>query len=143
MNKNISIMTASIAAAGILTIAVFAHAAFAQDTSESDSVCDSGNFVTKVIFLPDPTFQSDPPKSQSLTGDPPKQSMGGEESTHIAIGGGGDCMSGGAGGAGGEGGQGGTNFVKHTDRKADVDQHANGGKSNGGNGGNANDGNAY
>jgi hypothetical protein len=49
-------------------------------------------------------------------------------------------MSGGAGGAGGEGGQGGTNFVKDTDRKADVDQDANGGYSNGGYGGNANGG---
>ena len=43
---------------------------------------------------------------------------------------------------GGEVGQGGTNFVKDTDKKADVDQDANGGKSNGGYGGNANGGNA-
>ncbi len=43
-------------------------------------------------------------------------------------------------GAGGEGGQGGTNFVKDTDKNADVDQDANGRKSNGGYGGNANGG---
>ena len=72
--------------------------------------------------------------------DPLKQSTGGLGSTHIAIGGGGECMSGGAGGAGGEGGLGGTNFVKHTEKNADIDQDANGGKSNGGYGGNANGG---
>jgi hypothetical protein len=79
-------------------------------------------------------------KESTVAGDPPKQSTGGEGNTHTAIGGGGECMSGGAGGAGGEGGQGGTNFVKDTDRKADVYQDANSGKSNGGYGGNANGG---
>ena len=42
-----------------------------------------------------------------------RSNTGGLGSTHIAIGGGGECMSGGAGGAGGEGGQGGTNFVRY------------------------------
>jgi hypothetical protein len=56
----------------------------------------------------------------------------------VALGGNGG--SGGAGGAGGEGGTGGTNFVKDTRKKADVDQDANGGNSNGGHGGNANGG---
>lgn len=64
-----------------------------------------------------------------------------EEITKVAVGGNGG--SGGAGGAGGEGGAGGTNLVKDSGKKADVDQDANGGNSNGGHGGNANGGNAF
>jgi len=67
--------------------------------------------------------------AQGTSGDPPNQSTGGEGNTHIAIGGGGECMSGSAGDAGGEGGQGGIDFVKDTGKNADVDQDANGGKA--------------
>ncbi len=142
MNKNTSV---TMAVAGILTLAVMTmslqHHAFAQGT------CPPGQIplATSIGFQCFPTC--DPPQQQS-TGvnpnanewDPLKQSTGGLGSTHIAIGGGGECMSGGAGGAGGEGGQAGTNLVKDTDRKADVYQDANGGKSNGGYGGNVNGG---
>jgi hypothetical protein len=119
MNNNTSI---TMAVAGILTLSVLAHLAFAQ---VSPVVSADRRFV-RLTTCP------------MSVADPPKQGMDGN--SHIAIGGGGECMSGGAGGAGVEGGQGGTNFVKDTDKKADVDQDANGGKSNGGYGGNANGG---
>ena len=68
---------------------------------------------------------------------PPKQGTG-MDGSHTAIGGGGECMSGGAAGAGGEGWKAGTNIVKDTQKDKDAKQEANGGKSNGGYGGNAN-----
>jgi len=124
MNKYTSVMAAALTVAGILTLAVITltlqHHAFAQE-------CPNGGYPIGGNCV-------------NPNCDPPQQSTGGEGYTHTAIGGGGECMSGGAGGAGGEGGQGGTNFVKDTDRKADVYQDANGGKSNGGYGGNANGG---
>jgi hypothetical protein len=56
---------------------------------------------------------------------------------------GGNGGSGGAGGSGGEGGQGGKNVADVTSTsKADIDQKANGGNSNGGHAGNANGGEA-
>jgi hypothetical protein len=125
MNKNTSIMASVIAVAGILTLSVLAHLAFAQ--------------VSPVVSA-DRRYVRLTPCRMSVA-DPPKQGTGMDGSSHIAIGGGGECMSGGAGGTGGEGGQGGTNFVKHTGKNADIDQDANGGKSNGGYGGNANGGN--
>jgi hypothetical protein len=138
MNKNTSIMAAALAVAGILTLAVMTlqHHAFAQACPNGLLVPTSAGIICVPSGCPPPT-----PVLTVLPSDPPNQSTGGEGSTHIAIGGGGECMSGGAGGAGGEGGQGGTNFVKDTDRKADVHQDANGGDSNGGYGGNANGGN--
>ena len=146
MNKNTSIMAAAIAVAGILTLAVMTmplqHHAFAQECPNGGYPI-GGNCVNPNCDPPQQSTggtTSDPPKSQSLAGDPPKQSTGGDGNTHAAIGGGGECMSGGAGGAGGEGGQNGTNLVKDTDKNADVYQDANGGKSNGGYGGNANGG---
>jgi hypothetical protein len=140
MNKYTSVMAAALTVAGILTLAVITltlqHHAFAQECPNGGYPID-GNCVNPNC---DPPQQSTGVKESTVAGDPPKQSTGGEGNTHTAIGGGGECMSGGAGGAGGEGGQGGTNFVKDTDRKADVYQDANGGKSNGGYGGNANGG---
>ncbi|HYA85028.1 MAG TPA: hypothetical protein VEH06_16515 [Candidatus Bathyarchaeia archaeon] len=73
-----------------------------------------------------------------MRGDPPQHGV--EVNNHTAIGGSGECMSGGAAGAGGEGGQAGTNIVKDTQKDTDANQEANGGKSNGGYGGNANGG---
>ena len=70
--------------------------------------------------------------------DPPQHGV--EVNNLTAIGGSGECMSGGAAGAGGEGGQAGTNIVKDTQKDTDANQEANGGKSNGGYGGNANGG---
>jgi hypothetical protein len=141
MNNNASI---TMAVAGILTLAAMTmplqHHAFGQQV-----LCPNG----KVVNAPEECqiVSCDPPSTgvkestpNANEWDPLKQSTGGEGSTHIAIGGGGECMSGGAGGAGGEGGQGGTNFVKDTGKNVDVDQKANGGKSNGGYGGNANGG---
>ena len=131
------------AVAGILTLAVITltlqQHAFAQECPNGGYPI-GGNCVNPNC---DPPQQSTGVKESTPNAnewDPLKQSTGGETSTHIAIGGGGECMSGGAGGAGGEGGQGGTNFVKDTGKNADVDQKANGGKSNGGYGGNANGG---
>jgi hypothetical protein len=143
MNNNASV---TMAVAGILTLAVMTmtlqHHAFAQRCPSGQTpVLSSIGFVCVPC---DPPQQSAGVESTPNANewDPLKQSTGGHGSTHVAIGGGDECMSGGAGGAGGEGGQGGTNFVKDTDRKADVYQDANGGKSNGGHGGNANGGNA-
>ena len=142
MNKNTSV---TMAVAGILTLAVMTmslqHHAFAQCSSGTTPAVSSVGIIC--VPLCDPPQQSTGVKVSTPNAnewDPLKQSTGGQGSTHIAIGGGGECMSGGAGGAGGEGGQGGTNFVKDTDKNADVDQKANGGKSNGGYGGNANGG---
>jgi hypothetical protein len=113
MNKNTSVTMAA-AVAGILTLAVMTiglHQAFADD-GNNQKCCDNNN------------QKCCDPKNQ--------------ETTKVAVGGNGG--SGGAGGAGGEGGAGGTNLVKDTVKKADVDQDANGGNSNGGHGGNANGG---
>jgi hypothetical protein len=116
MNKNTSVTMAA-AIAGILTLAVMTiglHQAFADD-GNNQKCCDNNN------------QKCCDPKNQ--------------ETTKVAIGGNGG--SGGAGGAGGEGGAGGTNLVKDQSvKKADVDQDANGGNSNGGHGGNANGGHA-
>jgi hypothetical protein len=144
MNKNTSVMAAALAVAGILTLAVMTmplqHHAFGQQLVR----CPNGEIVNapeecQIVSCDPPSTGVKESTANANEWNSLKQSTGGEGSTH-AIGGGGECMSGGAGGAGGEGGLGGTNFIKDTDRNADVDQDANGGKSNGGYGGNANGG---
>ena len=117
MNKNTSVtMAAAIAVAGVLSLAVLAvaisHQAFAQAYNQG----------------------RDNDHNKCCDNDHNKQ-----PSKEVATGGNGG--SGGAGGAGGEGGQGGKN-VAEDNKKAKIDQDANGGYANGGHGGNANGGNA-
>jgi|SRR6516164_5066734 hypothetical protein len=110
MNKNTTITMAA-AVAGILTLAVLTVGLHKAFAGGSGCCCCDDNNKDK------------------------KQEK--KEIIKVAVGGKGG--SGGAGGAGGEGGEGGTNVNKDT-KKADVDQDANGGESNGGHGGNANGG---
>jgi|SRR5215467_15162415 len=132
MNKNTSVtMAAAIAVAGVLSLAVLAvaisHQAFAQAYNQGrdndhNKCCDN-----------DHNKCCDNDHNKCCDNDNKQPSK------EVATGGNGG--SGGAGGAGGEGGQGGKN-VAEDNKKAKIDQDANGGYANGGHGGNANGGNA-
>ena len=118
MNKNTSVtIAAAIAVAGILTLAVLAHQAFA---GSSNPCCDNNN---------KPCCDNDNNKQ-----------------TSVAIGGnGGSGGAAGAGGEGGHGGANAVDITSKSCCKSSdgmVDQKANGGDANGGHGGNANGGNA-
>jgi hypothetical protein len=142
--KNTSIMAGAISVA----VGILAFAVMTMPLQPSHAVtCRGGEVVPFPSECPEAQVQNascggvrGEPITQAMSVDPPKHGV--EGNNHIAIGGGGECMSGGAGGAGGEGGQAGTNIVKDTQKDKDAYQDANGGKSNGGYGGNASGGNA-
>jgi hypothetical protein len=146
MNRTTTVVVALIAAAGLSTMvyAVPAQRALAWGGGFGFAGCGFGCggpfFVHKVIIqtisqtnrcinptAPTPPTPPTPPLLPTDKGFA-KGGMGG---------------SGGAGGSGGEGGQGGKNVGDNTSTsKADINQKANGGNSNGGHAGNANGGDA-
>jgi hypothetical protein len=143
MNRTTTVVVALIAAAGLSTMAYTVPEQRALAWGGFGGFggcggCGGGFFVHKHIIQTisqtnrciNPTAPTPPP--------PPPPPPPGKE---IAKGGNGG--SGGAGGSGGEGGQGGKNVGDLTStNKANIDQKANGGNSNGGHAGNANGGDA-
>src|SRR5215813_3281060 len=128
MNKNTSVtMAAAIAVAGILSLAVLAvaisHQAFAQaynqgSDNDHNKCCDNDH---NKCCDNDHNKCCDNDHNKCCDNDNKKLSK------EVATGGNGG--SGGAGGAGGEGGQGGKN-VAEDNKKAKIDQDANGGYAN-------------
>jgi hypothetical protein len=142
MNRTTTIVVALIAAAGLSTMAytVPAQRALAWGGFGFDGCggCGGGFFVHKHIIQTinqtnrciDPTTPTPPPPPPP----PPPSKVAAK---------GGNGGSGGAAGSGGEGGQGGKDVGDLTStNKANIDQKANGGNSNGGHAGNANGGDA-
>jgi hypothetical protein len=143
MNRITTVVVALIAAAGLSTMiySVPAQRALAWGGGPGFAGCGFGCggpfFVHKVIIQTiSQTNKCFDSSSQTPPTPPTPPPPTGKDDTKGGIGG-----SGGAGGSGGEGGQGGKDVGDSTS-KADINQKANGGNSNGGHAGNANGGEA-